>query len=147
MNISIETNIVNDLDEVLNVSTVVFNPSHEEIKKYHNKEDWLNKIRDGGLLITAKYNNVIIGFAICYPRDHRLHIWNVGVLKEHRRSGVWTRMYAGIIKYAKQKHFNEISLNTYKDKFPKMYEFCINHGFTEIGFNEGKSSFVKKVDD
>ena len=36
----------------MKLSQQVFTPSIEEIKKYHNKEDWKEKIDNDGLLIT-----------------------------------------------------------------------------------------------
>jgi GNAT superfamily N-acetyltransferase len=54
-------------------------------------------------------------------------------------------MYEEIIKYAKQKGFKKLTLNTYKNKFPSMYTFCLKNGFEEYRTEKEKSFFIKSV--
>jgi ribosomal protein S18 acetylase RimI-like enzyme len=145
MNIKLNINKLEELDEVLEVSKKVFNPTPEEEEKYHNKEDWLKKIKNDGLLIAAKDRDSIVGFSICYSKDSGFHVWNVGVLKDYRRFGIWKIMYEAIIKFANQKDFKQLTLNTYKNKFPNMYAFCVTNGFKEHKTEKGKSFFIKSI--
>ena len=128
--IELRINKIDDLDEVLPVAEEVFKPNLQEKEKYHNKSDWLDKIMDG-LLISAVIDSEIVGFAICYKKENDLHIWNVGVLEKYRKNGIWRKMYKEIVNYANSQHFQTLSLNTYKEKFPGMYSFCKNENFDE----------------
>lgn len=128
--IVLRLNKAEDLDQVLQVSEEVFKPSPQEREKYQKKSDWLEKMNDG-LLISAVVDDKIVGFAICYKKERDLHIWNVGVLSGYRKRGIWRRMYEEIIKFATKNNYLEVSLNTYKDKFPGMYGFCKKMGFVE----------------
>jgi len=148
--IKIHINQLDELDEVLSVADIVFRPNDEEKAKYHRKDDWLTKINNG-LMVTASINNKIVGFAICYQKEKTLHIWNVGVLPEYRKKGIWQKMYEEVLSFATENKFSGLSLNTYKDKFPGMYNFCQSHGFeeykTELDQLSGttKSMFLKKL--
>lgn len=143
MKIVLHINQLDELDEVLKISNEVFNPSLEELEKYHNKADWKQKISGGGLLISALADNRIVGFSICYPKDGNFHIWNVGVLNEYRKQGVWKLMHEEITKYAKRKGYNKLTLNTYKKKFPRMYAFALSNGYKEYRTEWEKSFFIK----
>jgi ribosomal protein S18 acetylase RimI-like enzyme len=143
--IKLNTNNFEDIDEALLVSKKVFKPTPEDVETYHNKQDWLKKLENNGLLIVARVHESIIGYAVCYSRDYKFHIWNVGVLEEFRKSGIWNQMYETIIKFAKQKGFNQLTINTYKDRFPNMYIFCLKHGFEEFNSEKGKSFFIKNI--
>jgi GNAT superfamily N-acetyltransferase len=145
MNIKLNINKLEELDKVLEVSKEIFKPGQEEERKYHNKEDWLRKIENDGLLIVAKDKNLVTGFSICYPKDDKFHIWNVGVLGNYRRFGVWKQIYESIIKFARKKSFKHLTLNTYKNKFPNMYKFCLKNGFEEYKTEGEKSFFVKEI--
>ena len=145
MEIVLHINKYEELDKALDISNQVFKPSAEELLKYHNKNDWSNKIDNGGLLITAWDNKKIVGFSICYPKEGNFHIWNVGVLENYRGFGVWKKMYEAIQKFALEKKFKQLTLNTYKNKFPNMYSFCLERGFREYKAEVGKSYFIKDV--
>ena len=146
MKITIKKNNINDLDRILLLSKKVFNPTPEEIIKYHNKEDWVSKIENRGLLLSASIDNDLIGFAICYKKDQDiLHIWNVGVNSDFRKKGIWKRLYTEITNWAKINKYKGVSLNTYQQKFPHMYSFVKSNNFTlvheEIVDNQVKSYF------
>ena len=143
MRITLHQNQVKELEQALRVSIRIFEPSSKEKRKYHNKNNWHKKIVNNGLFITAWKDEKMVGFSICYPKKNSLHIWNVGVLKEHRKLGVWKAMYGEIMKYALENRFNNITLNTYKNKFPGMYAFCLKNGFKEYKTEKGKSFFIK----
>lgn len=147
----IKTNPIEDIDKVLETAKLVFKPTTEEILKYHKKEVWLNKINSGGLLLAIYDDNIITAFAICDKRENTLHIWNVGVLPNYRKLGYWEKMHDQILKFAKEKEFKRLTLNTYKERFPNMYNFVITHGYKLVSeeFDElqkcTKSYFEKNI--
>lgn len=149
-NIILKINNIEDIDEILLVSEKVFRPNKEEKEKHHNKIKWLEKI-ENGLLVSVFLNNKIIGFTLCYKKEDYLHISIVGVLEEYRRMGIWRKIYNEILKYVVDNNFSKITLNTYKEKFPGMYNFCKKEGFieyaTEVDSLSGniKSKFSKKL--
>lgn len=145
MKITLHINQLEELDKALGISNKVFEPSLEELRKYHNRNDWLNKINNGGLFITAWDGDKIVGFSICYPKEQKFHIWNVGVLKEYRKFGIWRTMHNEIVKFAKEKNFKQLTLNTYKAKFPGMYNFVLGNGYEEHGTEGEKSFFTKTI--
>jgi ribosomal protein S18 acetylase RimI-like enzyme len=145
MRFSLRLNHLEDLDEVIRISIIIFNPNSVKLEKYHNKEDWRQKILNNGLLIAALDNDKIIGFSICYPREGGLHIWNVGVLEEYRKLGVWKLMHNGILEFAKIKKFKKLTLNTYKNNFPGMYAFVTKNGYKEYKSEKDKYFFVKRI--
>ena len=145
MNTTLHINRLEELDKALKISNQVFEPSPEETQKYHNKNDWLNKINNDGLLITAWDDNKMVGFSVCYSKEQKFHIWNVGVLKAYRKLGIWKKMHSEIEKFAKEKNFKHLTLNTYKAKFPLMYAFVLNNGYVEYKTEEEKSFFIKEI--
>lgn len=154
MTITYKQNNIEDLEEIFRISSVIFNPSPQEIEKHQNKDDWTKKIKNGGILITAYSDNTLVGFAICRKNDSEtLHIWNVGVLPQFRKKGIWQEMYRQITTYAKDNGFVRITLNTFKSLFPEMYSFAQKEGFscyeTEMEERRGKmieqTHFEKKL--
>ena len=145
MNIKLDINKLEDLDDTIEVSKKIFNPTPEEEKIYHNKKDWLKKIKNNGLLITARANNELVGFSICYSKGNKLHIWIVGVLEKNRRFGIWKQMHQSISNYAQKNDLKHLTLNTYESRFPGMYNFCLKNGFKEYKVEKGKSFFIKNI--
>ena len=149
-NIEYKINDLSDLDSLIEISKDIFSPSAKEIDEYHNKQDWVNKIENGGLLISVYVENELSGFTVCYVKESgSLHIWVGGVLEKYRGLGFWSGMYKKIEEYAKDNDLKRLTLNTYKDKFPVMYKFATTHGFkcykTEIKDNFEKSYFEKNL--
>jgi len=145
MSITLSCNDIDDLDEAIDISCQISVPSPAEAEKYHNKQDWLKKIKDGGLLVTAKQDRQMAGYAICYREDQIFHIWNVGVLESYRGQGVWKKIYETIHQYATKNGFSQLTLNTFKSKFSSMYSFCLKQGFVEYKIEDGKSFFTKHI--
>lgn len=134
-----------DLNTAMQLAKEVFNPTLEEIKKYHKKEIWEQKLSEKGMILIGRANNNPAGFATCYEKKGNLHIWNVGVLEKYRNQGIWKKLYSELIKYAKESNYEKITINTYKEKFPQMYNFLIKNYFNEYRKKEGKSFFEKKI--
>ena len=145
--IQYKINDLSTLDEAITISLEIFNPSAKEIKEYHDKKDWEQKIKKG-LLIMVYVEKNPAGFVLCYIKEIKsLHIQIGGILEKYRGLGLWNGIYEKIEKYAKDKNFERLTLNTYKDKFPVMYKFANTHDFlcykTEIHDNFEKSYFEK----
>ena len=127
----VEVGSINDLGEAMEVAEEVFNPTLEEKQRYHQFTTWQERM-EKGLLIVGRCGEKIVGFAISYPKETDFHVWNVGVLSDYRKMGLWQMMYKKTEEYAISKGYKTISLNTYKDDFPSMYNFCKNNGFVEV---------------
>lgn len=146
----ISLNNSDDLPEALKLAEDIFQPNEAEKIKYHNPIDWKHRM-DNGLLVLARKDGIPVGFAISYEKDGALHIWNVGVLEEYRRSGIWRAIYEAIMRFAKENNYKKITINTFKEKFPGMYNFLINNEFieykTEVDQLSGntKSLFEKNI--
>lgn len=150
--IEYKINDLSDPDSVIEISKNIFSPSWTEADKYHKKEDWIEKINSGGLLVVTYIDNKLVGFAMCYVKNKdTLHIWLGGVLEKYRGLGLWTGAYNKIEEYAKIKKYRRLTLNTYKDKYSTMYAFATKHGFscykTEITDKLEKSFFEKWLND
>ena len=145
MNLTLSLNDVDDLDQAIDISNQISVPSPAEAQKYHNKQDWLKKIEDGGLLVTTKKDRHMAGYAICYREDRIFHIWNVGVLESYRGQGVWKKIYERILDYAVKAGCDQLTLNTYKSKYSSMYSFCLKQRFVEYKIEDGKSYFIKHI--
>ncbi len=96
MSFNLHINKIEELDKAMEVAKKVFKPSVEEIRIYHDKDDWEDKARKG-LFITAWVEDEIVGFTLCYPKNDHLHIWNVAVLEGHRKLGIWKNMFDQIV--------------------------------------------------
>ncbi len=130
--IEVEIGGVENLDAALAVSRVVFGPSSEEIEKFHNKEDWKEKIETGGLLVIAKVDGEVGGYIVAYKTtDEVMHMWGAGVLPEFDDLGIFSNMFEELAVKCKQDGIKKITLHTIEEKFPAMYKFVIERGFVE----------------
>jgi len=142
MNIRIEQNNIRDIDQIMDIAKEIYKPDKREIEKYHNKEEWIERIKNG-LLISAIVDEDVVGFVICYPKADAFHIWNAGVLEGYRQLGLWRKLYNDVVEFAKNKQYKRITINTYKKTFPNMYEFLVKEHFNEAKVENGKSYFEK----
>ncbi|HCQ31801.1 TPA: hypothetical protein DIU27_05520 [Candidatus Collierbacteria bacterium] len=130
--VEIEIGGVENLDDALRVARLVYNPNEEEIKKYHNKENWRSKIEKDGILVVGKVDGEIVGFLLAYKTtDEVMHVWNAGVLSEFRRLGIFSNMFEELAVKCRQDGIKKITLHTIEKSFPEMYKFVINKGFVE----------------
>lgn len=123
---------IEDLDSALEVSKKIYEPSSDEIEKYHNKEDWKNKLENGGVLVLGKVDEKTAGYLIASKVSGEvLSVWNGGVLPEHNIDGIFSNMMEELAVFAKQHGFKKITLETIEKKFPAIYKLVINRGFME----------------
>ncbi len=131
--VEIEIGGVENLEDALRVSRIVFEPTPAEEEKYHKKEDWERKIREGGLLVIGKVDGKVAGFIVAYKTaDEVMHIWNAGVLSEYRKLGIFSNMFEELSVKCKQDGIKKLTLHTIEKKFPEMYRLVINKGFVEF---------------
>ena len=131
--VEIEIGGVENLDDALRVSKIVFEPTPTEEEKYHKKEDWQKKINEDGLLVIGRVDGRIVGFIVAYKTsDEVMHVWNAGVLSEYRKLGIFSNMFEELSVKCKQEGVKKLTLHTIEKKFPEMYKFVINRGFVEF---------------
>ncbi len=130
--VEIELGGVNNLEEALQVSKEVFEPSPAKEEKYHKLEDWKEKIENGGILVVGKADGKIVGFIVAYKTaDEVMHLWNAGVLSDFRKLGIFSNMFEELAVESRRRGVKKITLNTIEKKFPEMYKYVINKGFVE----------------
>ena len=130
--IEVEIGGVENLDEALLVSKIVFEPTPAEEEKYHNKEDWRSKIEKDGVLVVAKADGKVVGFIVAYKTaDEVMHVWNAGVILEYRKMGIFSNMFEELSVKCKQEGVKKITLQTIEQRHPEMYKYVINKGFVE----------------
>lgn len=144
MKIEYEINKYELLDEAMKIADVVFKPNKIEKEKYHNRQVWSDRAMSG-MLVVAMDDNKAVGFALAYPKEKLLHIWNVGVLDEYRGNGIWQSMFDLIKKRALDDKYEAITINTFPDSFANMYRFTIKNGFEEIKRENDPLSNLTKV--
>lgn len=134
-NVKIEVEIgrAENLDEALLVSKIVFEPTPIEEEKYHNKEDWKNKIEKGGVLVVGKVDGKVVGFILAYKTaDEVMRVWNAGVISEYRKLGIFSNMFEELSVKCKQDGIKKITLHAIEQRHPEIYKFVINKGFVEF---------------
>ncbi len=130
--VEVEIGGVENLDDALEVSRAVFGPNSEEIEKYHNKEDWKEKIETGGLLVIAKVDGEVAGYIVAFrTSDEVMHMWGAGVLPRFDDLGIFSNMFEEMAVKCKQDGIKKITLHTIEQKFPAMYKFVMERGFVE----------------
>ncbi|MDB5260156.1 MAG: Acetyltransferase family protein [Candidatus Nomurabacteria bacterium] len=140
--------IVNDESKVkegVALCREVFN-NQQGFEEHYDENEWREKLAEGGLFIAATENNTLIGFAMCYKKTpETFHIWDVGVEKEHRKKGVWRKMFNLINEYARKRGYSYLTIHTFKEISPVMFNFLVKEGFeiTEDEFLEGKGLKTK----
>lgn len=130
-NITYKINDLSDVPAAIEISKEIFHPSAEEIREYHDGDDWIHKINVGGLLVVAYVEEKPAALAMCYLKDQNtLHITIGGVLERYRGLGLWSAIFKKVEAYTKEHNHLRLTLNTYREKFPVMYAFAFTHGFT-----------------
>lgn len=142
--ISTELLTEKNIPTAITMAQIIFNSSPKEAATYLNPIDWKQKIKDGALLFGATVDTIPAGFVFAYPtKAKRLHIWHAGVLPEYRGLKIWSQLYQTIETKARELGYNEITLHTYPDRFPEMYNFAQKNGFMSYSPNK-TSEFEKK---
>lgn len=127
------------------LSVRVFGPSAETEK--YSLAAWQKHFYEGGLLVGAYQDGVLVGFKFGYVREPGgLHSWLGGVREESRRQGIMRALTTAQESCAREKGHAFITVNTYRDKFPRMYEFLLKSGYSVVGESGGepKKTYFRK---
>ena len=66
------------------------------------------------VIVKVYENDNLVGFAMCYDRyPGHFHLWELGVLKEHRHKGIASAIYSKIENYARKKGYQGITMATF----------------------------------
>lgn len=128
---TIKENEIEQLDNIFKLQEDLFIPSICEQEKYSDKNEWIEKIENGGKLLTVySDNSQLIGYAVAYPESKEVfRIWIVAVRSDFRRRGLWKAMYKIIHNYAKDNNYSKIVLTGSKARFPEMTHFAISNQY------------------
>jgi predicted GNAT superfamily acetyltransferase len=125
------------IQEAHELSVEIFGAGATDEK--HSIEKWKEHLKEGGLLLGAYDAGKLVGFKFGYQREpESFHSWLGGVREEYRRmerQEEWVRAHG----------YRFLTVNTYKDKFPAMYELLTNAGYQVTAQEAGKSLFLKKL--
>lgn len=149
MQFKLSVNQAEDIESTIEFSKEVFGSDSKTDTKYHDPKNWKKKLDEGALLVCVSTEaNELVAFCFCIPKEPALHVWLAGVKSSFRSKGIWHNLFHMIEHYALDNKFNQITLNTYKNKFPQMYNFCINHGFEQKSppDKHGKTRFSLAID-
>ncbi|MFB6182044.1 MAG: GNAT family N-acetyltransferase [Candidatus Magasanikbacteria bacterium] len=133
---------------IIELSRVIFSEYSSEEDKYHEVEKWKNNLEKDGLILAAFKKGDPIGYIFAYnknPDDNAIHIWLSGVKKKYRKKGVFTELYSEFLDEIKNQNYQGITINTYKEKFPEMFEFLTSKGFS-IYKTKDECSEDKKIE-
>jgi ribosomal protein S18 acetylase RimI-like enzyme len=117
-------------DKVVGLLNTVFEkfPGHVE----HTSQEILERVsrsRDP-MILMANLENRLAGFAICY--EGRLtgfyHIRELAVDEDFRGRGIATRLYEEIERFAVEKSYKGVTLNTF-NKFKASLRLAIKRGY------------------
>jgi predicted GNAT superfamily acetyltransferase len=121
-----------DLPEAHRLSVEVFGQDANDEK--HSIEKWKKHLKENGTLIGAFDGDELVGFVFGYQRiPEELHSWLAGVRETHRRQGVMRSLNARQEALARAHGFKAVTVNTYQDLFPGMYQFLLQDGYVITG--------------
>lgn len=134
--IHIEESVQEDIPKIIHLSLSAFNPPDGVDNPYHSEAKWKANYAKDGFIVTAYDDTLPIGFAFFYTNDQdpqAAHCWLAGVKEEYRRQGIFKQIMDYSIPVLEKKGYVKITINTFKDKYPAMYEYLTNNGFSLIG--------------
>lgn len=76
-----------------------------------------------------------------------MHLWMAGVDENFRDKGILTALMQTGLEEIKKRKYEEITVNTFPEKFPIMFSFLQKHGFIEYKDEqkEWNGKEIKKV--
>lgn len=112
---------------------------------------YVNKIMTNGYVLTARYDNKIIGFATFYANNYEINEASfslLGVLKEYRNFGVARELFEESFKLMRSKGMKTVYSFTHKDnlagiKFHESLSFIIDE--TRLSTQEYNVSLIKTL--
>lgn len=141
-----------DIHELALEDIELLRPVHDSVfEEKFKKEDYIQKLKGKPhLILVAKVRNKIVGFKVGYERDGGFYSWLSGVLEEHRRKGIATKLADVQEKWAHEHGFSKVWFKTY-DQFKAVQLFARKRGFSLVDwqFSEKRNKvamfFEKKL--
>lgn len=135
-----------DYEQAITLLNEVFKDYVEEQEKYTAQIAFeRTKDKKDAQIIVIYEDNQPAAFTLIYERiPNYLHIWQQGVLKEHRKKGLASQMYEYIEKYAKDNNYKGTTLNT-SNKYKDSLRLAIKNGYEiyELEHNDKKPNNPK----
>lgn len=133
-----------DIPLVHALSVEIFGVSAKDPK--YAIERWEEHLSQHGLLLGAFDGDELVGFKFGYEREPgALHSWLGGVREPYRRRGIMRLLTEKQESWARNNGYHCVTVNTYKDKFPAMYQFLMGSGYHETEERLGKSFLRKEL--
>lgn len=90
------------------------------------------------IIIKAYDNDRLAGFAMCYDRyPGYFHLWELGVLKEHRHKGIASAIYNEVEAYARKKEYRGITMATF-NIYQDSLRLALKRGYEIYGIDKTK---------
>lgn len=104
-----------DYTEIFKLHNKVFS-KFPNYKEYSAEEAFerMKKANDSSIFKATNNRDNLIAYAICYERyKGYYHIWQLGVKEKDRNKGVASGLYEKVEKYARNKKYEGVTLNTF----------------------------------
>ena len=132
---------VSDFNKSIDLLNKIFS-QFSNSQEYTSEFAFNKTLNHDPLIIEAYENDELVGFALCYERiPGYYHIWDLGVDEKHRGKGMATNIYDAIERYAKERKYKGVTLNTF-NKFKQNIRLLLNRGY-EIYDIEKSGEFEK----
>lgn len=136
--------IENQIPAAHKLSVEIFGQDASDEK--HSIEKWKEHLKQNGLLLGAFVDDKLVGFKFGYEREpSSFHSWLAGVSDLYRGRGIMTALMESQEAWAKSHGYRFLTVNTYRESFPAMYNLLIDTGYQEIEQKAGKSLFRKEL--
>lgn len=143
-----------DSQTIIKKNTGSYKQIMEHIKKCNfnppletqvNLKEYVKKILKFGDCFEYWRNNKLIGLIVVYLNDYKTKrgfITYLGVVKNHLRKGIATKLLKETIITAKKMGFTEISLEVEKNNYPAL-RFYQKNGFKKMALKSSKILMTK----
>ncbi|MDY0341186.1 MAG: GNAT family N-acetyltransferase [Coriobacteriia bacterium] len=102
--------------------------------------------QDGTLWVALGPDELPVGFVRVVVTDARVHLAELDVLPAHGRRGVGTALVGAVEDWARSKHYEEITLTTYRD-LPWNAPFYAGLGYRVVPESEWDSETRRRFED
>lgn len=131
--IEIKTLSEKNIPQVMQLSAQIFTPIVKQLGNDEKPELWHEQLRLNGLLLGAYVDDQLAGYTFFFEKEKdngSSHCWMTGVLEKYRGQGILSKLMDEGQRQLQEKGYKQISVNTFEEKFPNMYAYLQNHGFT-----------------
>lgn len=112
MNFEIFEGNINQLEQIVLTNFEIFKGMYEQ--ESYSLEHYKEKLKDlEPKIFIAKFNGEIIGDSISFDKNGSLYIWIMGVLKEHRKKGIATKLFENNEQFARTNKYKSVTVKVY----------------------------------